>query len=99
MKNLILALCLGFAIPMVGCAMLKQSNAAHHAIEDHNYDVEKVVVKVKNGHKTAVVHSKSKFTAEDREKITAIVMEEIPDAEGVTFQRSSKVIKGKPVKK
>ncbi len=99
MKKLILTLCLGLAMPVVGCAMLKQSNAAHHAIEDQNYDVDKVVVKVKNGHKTAEVHTRHNLTDEDRERITAIVLEQIADAEDVTFVRAGRVRKGKQVRK
>lgn len=96
MKKLIFVLCIGLAATAVGCGMLKQSNAAHHAIEDQGYDVDKVVVKVKDGRKTVVVHTQMQVTKEDIKHIKAIVREKIPDAQKVTVQSPGGVVEGKP---
>ncbi len=70
-------------VPGLGCSLIKQSNTTHHAIEDQNYDVDKVVVKVKNGHKKVVVFLLRKADEAGISDIKAIVMQEIPDAEKV----------------
>jgi hypothetical protein len=86
MKNILLILLLSVA-PMTGCSLMGQSNAAHHAVEDHNYNVDKVVVKVKNGKKTVVVHLLDAVDQEDTKRIKAIVREEIPDADKVRVKQ------------
>ena len=70
-------------MPQVGCSLLKQSNTTHHAIEDRNYDVDKVVVKVNNGHKKVVVFLLQTVDEAGIKEIEAIVKREIPDAEKV----------------
>ena len=86
MKNILFTLLLSVA-PMAGCSLMGQSNAAHHAVEDHNYNVDKVVVKVKNGKKTVVVHLLEDVDQEDAKRIKAIVRGEIPDADKVRIKR------------
>ena len=98
MKKLILLLCLGFATPaFVGCGMAKQSNRTHHAIEDNNkrFDVDKVVVQVKNGKKTVVVHMARKVSDEDKKVIRKIVMEQVPDAQSVVIRLPGKTTAAK----
>lgn len=86
MKKLLLTLVL-LAAPMTGCSLMGQSNAAHHAVEDHDYNVDKVVVAVKNGKKTVTVHLLEDVDQEDVKRIKAIVRDEIPDADKVRVKR------------
>jgi hypothetical protein len=83
MKKLLIILCLLFATPIAGCTALGQSNAAHHSLQDHDYAVDKVVVKVKNGEKSVNVFIFGEVDKEAREEIKALVMEQIPDAKKV----------------
>lgn len=86
MKNILFTLLLSVA-PLTGCSLMGQSNAAHHAVEDHDYKVDKVVVKVKNGKKTVVVHLLEAVDQEDTKRIKAIVREEIPDTDKVRVKQ------------
>ncbi|MBW2532383.1 MAG: hypothetical protein JRI55_12910 [Deltaproteobacteria bacterium] len=93
MKKLILLLCLGLATPaFVGCGLAKQSNRTHHAIEDKSYDVDRVVVQVKDGKKTVIVYMNRKVTDEDKKVIRKIAREQVPDAQAVQIRQP-----GKPV--
>ncbi len=86
MKRILFTLFLLFTSPIVGCTLLGQSNAAHHAVEDYNYDVDKVVVKVANGKKTVTVFLLHKVDEKGVEEIKAIVKDKIPDAEEVRIK-------------
>jgi hypothetical protein len=96
MKRLTILLCLVFVVATIGCGLAKQSNRAHHAVEDKtSYDVDKVLVQVKNGRKTVIVHTTKKVPTEDHDLIKDVVLEVVPDAHEVRVVKASKSAKKK----
>jgi hypothetical protein len=90
MKKLTVLLCLAFVLATVGCGLVKQSNRAHHAVEDKtNYEVDKVLVQVKDGRKTVIVHTVKKVPTEDHDVIKDVVLEVVPDAHEVRVVKAS----------
>ncbi len=84
MKKILISLFLCTALSMSGCTLIKQSSRTHKAIEAQNYDVDKVAVQVKNGHKSVVVHTLQVYDAAGIETIKTITKKEIPDAENIS---------------